>query len=59
VVAVAGILSVILFAIAFILYASKSGNPVPWDPTGFMLLGLIALSVHLIWPWHPWRNPPA
>jgi multisubunit Na+/H+ antiporter MnhB subunit len=51
----AGILSIVFFAIAFILYASKSGNPAPWDSTGFTLLGLMALAVHMLWPWYPWK----
>lgn len=55
-----GFLSALFFAIAFILYASKSGTSVPWTPEGFQILGLLCLALHVAWPWWPsgWRRPP-
>lgn len=55
-----GFLSALFFAIAFILYAAKAGTNPPWTPTGFLYLGLLALALHVAWPWWPsgWRRPP-
>ena len=53
----AGIASIVFFAVAFVLYAAKSGGSVPWTPEGFSILGLLALAIHLVWPVYPWRHP--
>jgi cytochrome b len=47
----AGILAVVFFLVAFILYLAKSKTGIPWTTEGFVLLGLIALAVHLAWGW--------
>lgn len=51
-----GILSVVFFAISFILHWAGGGKS-PFDVTGFMLLGLTCLAVHVLWPWRPWSHP--
>jgi multisubunit Na+/H+ antiporter MnhB subunit len=55
-VVMAGIAAIVLFAISFIMYAVKSTSGVPWTPTGFAILGLLALAVHVAWGWWGTRN---
>lgn len=55
----AGIAAVLMFAIAFVLYAVKAHPSVPWTPEGFALLGLALLAVHSVWPWYAWRRRAA
>lgn len=46
--------AVIAFAIAFILHRLHAGYV-----TDAELLGFLFVALHLLWPVHPWRRPPA
>lgn len=54
----AGVLAVVFFLVAFILYIAKATTGIPWTVQGFTLLGLIALAVHLAWGWWGSRSRP-
>jgi cytochrome b len=54
----AGVAAIVLFAVAFIMYAAKSTADAPWTPMGFVILGLLALAVHLAWGWWGTRKAP-
>jgi len=59
VVDVFGFLAVLAFAISFLFYATHTPGHAPWDPTGFMLLGLLFLAAHAAWPWYPGGRRPS
>ena len=44
-------------AIGWILYATKAGPALPWTPTGFTILAILCIALHLAWAWYPWRHP--
>jgi cytochrome c oxidase assembly factor CtaG len=58
VVTVLGWISALFFAIAFILYATKTGDSAPWTPEGFTILGLLFLVLHLAFWWYPVGRRP-
>jgi hypothetical protein len=45
-------------AIAFILYAAKSGTNVPWTPMGFTILAILCLLLHVAFWWYPVGRRP-
>lgn len=51
-----GWLAAALFLVAFVLYWAGKGT-VPLNDTGFTILGLLALAIHLApqGPRYPWR----
>ncbi|ACU72277.1 conserved hypothetical protein [Catenulispora acidiphila DSM 44928] len=43
-----GLIAAVLFAIAYFLHGNGTSTNVWIDPTSLMLLGLVALSLHLL-----------
>lgn len=50
-----GLLSMVCFLVAFILYCFGAGAR-PFDITGLSLLGMLFLTMHLIWTGYLWRQ---
>lgn len=51
----AGIVALVCFVVAFILYAAHAATSAPWTFTGFALLGLAFLALAGVWSWTPRR----
>lgn len=51
-----GVLSIVCFLAAFILYCFGAGAR-PFDITGLSLLGMLFLVIHIVWNGYPWRQP--
>lgn len=43
-----GLIAAVLFGIAYFLHGSGTSTNIWFDPTSLMLLGLLALSLHLL-----------
>jgi hypothetical protein len=51
-----GIASVVAFAVALILDLASVHKGVFLTVTTFMLIGLLCLAIHMVYPWQPWRR---
>lgn len=52
-----GIAAVVAFAVALILQLASVDRGVLLNPGAFTIIGLLALAVHLAWPYAPWHRP--
>jgi hypothetical protein len=43
-----GLIAAVLFGISYFIHGSKTSTNIWLDPTSLMLLGLLALSLHLL-----------
>lgn len=50
------VIAVILFSVSWVLHGSRASVPVWFDWQGLLLLGLVFVALHLIWPL-PFRRP--
>jgi len=53
-----GIAAVVAFAIALTFQLASVDKNVLLNPGAFTIIGLLALAVHLAWPYTPWHRPP-
>jgi hypothetical protein len=54
-----GIISIVIFALAYILHLTGTGHPAALAPDALIALGLAFLAAHIVtgaWPWPPRRQ---
>jgi hypothetical protein len=51
-----GIIAAILFGIAYFIHGSSTSTNIWFDPTSLMLLGFIALALHLLGVGTTWHT---
>lgn len=51
------ILAAVIFAIAFVLYATSTATSAVFAPTSLLLIGLVLLALHLAGIGPAWRGP--
>ncbi|MEY9862021.1 hypothetical protein ABH920_002988 [Catenulispora sp. EB89] len=51
-----GIIAAVLFGIAYFIHGSSTSTNIWFDPTSLMLLGFIALALHLLGVGTTWHT---